>query len=68
MQATVEQACPRCYQALIAKVVEADPRRVALSCNEPYCDYVLTLTARESARFVRRWTWPTLGWISRLAS
>ena len=68
MQATVEHACPRCYQPLVtAQTGEDLGRRSLLACPEPYCDYVLVLTERESFS-ARKWSWPSLRWLSRAAS
>ena len=69
MQTTVEHACPRCYQALTAAQRGSDARqRVTLVCREPYCDYVLVLSERESAALAPSWTVPILGrWLARAA-
>ena len=68
MQPPVEHACPRCFQALSVAASHPPARdRVALVCPEPYCDYLLTLSERESAAYSSRWSWQRLGWLVRAA-
>ena len=69
MQTIVEHACPRCYQALaVASKRDAARQRVTLACSEPYCDYVLVLSERESVEWAPRWSVPILDrWLVRAA-
>lgn len=63
-----EHACPRCYQELRVAEVSEDPgRALLLACPEPYCDYVLVLTERETFS-ARKWSWPDLFRFTRAAS
>ncbi|MCC7014398.1 MAG: hypothetical protein IT454_17695 [Planctomycetes bacterium] len=63
-----QHLCPRCYQPLQVTEVGEDPSRAALmACPEPYCDYVLVLTERESFS-ARKWSWPDLFRFTRAAS
>lgn len=63
-----QNLCPRCYQPLAVADVGDDPTRAALlACPEPYCDYVLVLTERETFS-ARKWSWPDMFRFTRAAS
>jgi len=44
----LDHHCPRCESELtLARVPEQDSYALALTCGEPYCGYVLSLSAQE---------------------